>query len=268
MNYITEINRFYDWLETNQVPKSAIALWHSLMHIANKAGWEQSFTVAISTIESKTGFKRSELYEARNVLTQKGRITWRQRGGNLSAEYELIPFSDHIADAKAYTKAYTSADTITTTKPTQKGTINKLKETTLKKTKPLAGEPPEEKVLYWQKIVDTWFVFYKKNYLIEPTFNGAAAKNLQLIIQRLQKLNKQSADKKEWTEEYALRMLNHFFTKAMSDDWLKSNFLLNILYSKFDSIVQKSNGTNNNKQQTGAGVNTASMLSKIASMPG
>ena len=79
-NYITEINMFYDWLETNQIPKSAIALWHGLMHIANKAGWEQSFTVAISTIESKTGFKRSELFEARNILTQKNRISWKYSG--------------------------------------------------------------------------------------------------------------------------------------------------------------------------------------------
>lgn len=131
MNYITEINRFYDWLETNQVPKSAIALWHSLMHIANKSGWEQRFTVAISTIESKTGFKRSELNEARNILTQKGRILWRSRGGNLCAEYEIIPFCDHIADAKAITKAYTSADTIPTTNPTQTVPINKLNKTEL-----------------------------------------------------------------------------------------------------------------------------------------
>lgn len=129
MNYISEINRFYDWLETNQVPKSTIALWHCLMHIANKTGWEQKFTVAISTIESKTGFKRSELMEARNILAQKGRITWKARGGNLAAEYEIVPFCDRIADAKAITKAYTSADTIGNSPPTQKGTITKLEET-------------------------------------------------------------------------------------------------------------------------------------------
>jgi len=129
MNYISEINRFYDWLETNQVPKSAIALWHALMHIANKTGWEQRFTVAISTIESKTGFKRSELMEARNILSQKGRVTWKARGGNLAAEYEMIPFCDRIADAKAITKAYTNPDTIPITNPTQTPTINKLEET-------------------------------------------------------------------------------------------------------------------------------------------
>jgi len=126
MNYISEINRFYDWLETNQIPKSAIALWHSLMHIANKTGWQNKFTVAISTIESKTGFKRSELYDARNILTQKGRISWKQRGGNLSAEYEIYPFCVHNTDAFNYTKSYTSADTIPVTNDTQKDTINKL----------------------------------------------------------------------------------------------------------------------------------------------
>lgn len=125
MNYISEINEFYDWLETNQIPKSAIALWHALMHINNKARWVTVFPVAISTIESKTGFKRSELFEARNILQQKGRIRWKPRGGNLSAEYEIICFSVHIADTKAYAKAYTNPDII----PTQTDTIYKQDNT-------------------------------------------------------------------------------------------------------------------------------------------
>jgi hypothetical protein len=129
LNYITEINRFYDWLETNDIPKSAVALWYALMHVNNKAEWKQSFEVAISTLEFKTKFRRSELYEARNILAQKGRITWRPRGGNLSATYEMVPFCVHNTDAISYTKAYTNPDTIPNTNPTQTGTINKLNYT-------------------------------------------------------------------------------------------------------------------------------------------
>ncbi len=196
------------------------------------------------------------------------------RGGNLSAEYEIISFCDHIADAKAYTKAYTSADTIPNSKPTQTGTINKLKETGQNKTKQSSsgasqpvGKNDLEKTVHWKALVDAWFVFYKKNYLIEPTFNGAAAKNLKLIVDRLRQLAEKSEPKPEWTEVYAVSLLNRFLTKAVADDWLKNNFLLNNLYSKFDSIVQK-NGTHNNKQQTGSAVNTGSILSKINAMPG
>ncbi|MBK7885499.1 MAG: hypothetical protein IPJ81_18170 [Chitinophagaceae bacterium] len=65
------------------------------------------------------------------------------------------------------------------------------------------------------KIVDAWFSFYKKNYVIEPTFNGAAAKNLKLIVERLQKLADKAVPKYEWTEEYALKVTNHFLRKPL-----------------------------------------------------
>jgi hypothetical protein len=124
MNYIVEINMFYDWLETNRVAKSVIALWHVLMHINNKTNWSQSFEVAISTLEFKTGFRRSELCRARNILEQKGRIKWKARGGNLCAVYSIIPFCVHNTD----TSADTSADT--------KLTTNKLNYTKLKSNIP------------------------------------------------------------------------------------------------------------------------------------
>jgi len=134
MNYIQEINAFYDWLETNSLPKSSIALWHALMHINNKARWANSFEVAISTIEFKTGFKRSELFEARNILSQKGRITWKARGGNLAATYSMIPFCVHNTDTNTNANGYASADANGYTNPTQTGTINKLNITKPNKT--------------------------------------------------------------------------------------------------------------------------------------
>lgn len=131
MNYIKEINSFYDWLETNRVSKSAIALWQALMHINNKANWTQSFEVAISTLEFKTGFRKSELCEARNILAQKGRIKWKSRGGNLSAVYIIIPFCVH----NTYTSLTTSVYANLTQIGTQKGTTNKLNKTKQNKEK-------------------------------------------------------------------------------------------------------------------------------------
>lgn len=139
MNYISEINGFNDWLETNALPKSAVALWYAIMHVNNKAKWAPSFEVAISTLEFKTKFKRSELFEARNILTQKGRMVWKPRGGNLCATYELIPFCVHNTDAIPDAKGYTNPDTKAYTKPTQKHTINKLNKD---KTKLSIMSPP------------------------------------------------------------------------------------------------------------------------------
>lgn len=41
MNYIAELKAFYDRLELNPAPSPAIALWHALMSIANKTGWQR-----------------------------------------------------------------------------------------------------------------------------------------------------------------------------------------------------------------------------------
>lgn len=250
-NYISEINMFYDWLETNQIPKSAIALWHGLMHIANKAGWEKSFTVAISTIESKTGFKRSELFEARNILTQKGRVAWKQRGGNLCAVYEINFFCVHNTDAKAYASADTSADAKAYTKPTQKHTINKTRLDYSLSSEKISEEPIKSKnpkkekteILHWKKLVETWFSYYKNQFLIEPTFNGVAAKNLKEIIHRLEKMPR--PQEKEWTEEYCIRVFSKFLEKANTDSWLQKNFLLTNLCNQFDKIATPKNNGNN-----------------------
>ena len=131
MNYIIEILAFYDWLEWNPLPSSAICLWHSLMHMANKTGWQKEFTVPMGVLESKTGLKRTTVCEARNLVKQLGRIDWRSRNGNQCAVYALCPFgehnTEHNADAMANTKL---------TQPrTQSRLLNKQKETKLNETK-------------------------------------------------------------------------------------------------------------------------------------
>lgn len=278
-NYITEINKFYDWLETNQIPKSAIALWHGLMHICNKTGWEQRFTVAISTIESKTGFKRSELYEARNILTQKGRITWRQRGGNLCAEYELSFFSIvekkknsvRNTDTSADTKGYTSADTSADTNPMQKGTINRQDQKKQNKTSSKshsAGKPSgkeKTELPYWKKFIEAWHQWYEQKLGSKYNYLDKDFAHLKKIYVFLEK---RAQEKKfEFNEENLLKAFKFFLNKAWEkDDWLRNNFTIPNILSQFNQIA---NGQSSNakKQQTGANASTSSLLSKIAAMP-
>jgi DnaD/phage-associated family protein len=98
MNYIKEINAFYDWLETNSLSTSSIVLWHALMHINNKAGWVSEFAVAVSVLSVKTGLSERTISNARNELKQKGRIDWKSRKGNQSAIYKIVPLSAMYAD--------------------------------------------------------------------------------------------------------------------------------------------------------------------------
>jgi DnaD/phage-associated family protein len=91
MNYIKEINAFYDWLELNELSPSAINLWYALMHINNKAGWTETFTVAESVLCVKTGLTDRTLRKVRNELKQKGRIDFTSRKGKAPI-YKIIPF--------------------------------------------------------------------------------------------------------------------------------------------------------------------------------
>lgn len=132
----------------------------------------------------------------------------------------------------------------------------------------VGGKPPTKKtsttaVEFWQPMVDTWFTFYKEKFLIDPTFSAAMAKSFKTIVSNIKKLG--TADGTIWTEDYAVRLLQHFFKKAYGDAWLRENFLLTNLNSKFDSIVQKNQS--NEKKPTGSAVSSTSILSKINSMP-
>lgn len=143
MNYIKEINSFYDWLELNSVSDSVITLWHALMHINNKAGWNMEFTVAISTLQVKTSLSKSSIIRARNVLKQLGRLDFRERKGNQSCAYKIIAFhSDTQNETQPDTEFVTQADTQTVT---QTDTINKLNYTKLNNVL-LEKEPKEEKL--------------------------------------------------------------------------------------------------------------------------
>ncbi|WP_100489431.1 DnaD domain protein [Sporolactobacillus pectinivorans] len=93
MNYITQINAFYDRLETNSLSTSAITLWHALMHINNKAAWRREFPVAVSVLCVKTGLAERTIFKARNELKQNGFIEFRSRRGNQAAVYKLADLS-------------------------------------------------------------------------------------------------------------------------------------------------------------------------------
>jgi len=176
MNYITEINAFYDWLETNSISDSAINLWHAMMAVNNKTGWKKEFTVAISTLEGRTKLSKSSIIRARNQLKQSGRIDFKERKGNQSCVYNLIAFH---TDTQSGTQSVTQTDTQS---GTQSDTITKLKETKLNKTSLLEKEtkanfPFRNELLKkggLEKLVDDWLKVRKtkKATNSETAFTG------------------------------------------------------------------------------------------------
>lgn len=128
MNYISEIRAFYDWVEYQDVSTNEIVLWHALMSICNKTHWQDSFTVAISTLNLKTGLSRPAIYKARNKLRQLNRIDFKERRGNQSTMYQMIPFVS-LTKTQNDTQLDTQYITQTDTQPcTQSIHINKNKQ--------------------------------------------------------------------------------------------------------------------------------------------
>jgi len=105
MDYMAEINAFFTWLETHPISYTARNLWHTLMHVANRARWIHEFSVAVSVLEAKSGMSRSNVYRARNELLENGRITCKSRTGNQCAMYAIISFASQIE-----TQSETQAD--------------------------------------------------------------------------------------------------------------------------------------------------------------
>lgn len=93
VNYLQEIVAFNEWKEVNQLPATAIALWHELMAINNKCGWQQEFTVPNGLLQIKAGLSRKQFDAARLLLIQKGRITYKKSNNvNQAGKYSMIPF--------------------------------------------------------------------------------------------------------------------------------------------------------------------------------
>lgn len=92
MNYIKEINSFYDWILYNPLPTGAIALWNALMSINNKAGWAGEFTVANIVLQGITGLSRQGLDKSRNTLVQKGLVEYKKGTSNQAGKYKMIKF--------------------------------------------------------------------------------------------------------------------------------------------------------------------------------
>lgn len=129
MNYILEIKAFYDLLETSQLSTQDIVLWHALMHIANKTGWQDKFAVAISVLEIKTGLKKKAIYNSRNQLKIKGLIDFETRSGNQSTVYKIISLVA-LTETQIETQVGTQTGTqVETQVGTQVRTINKLNKT-------------------------------------------------------------------------------------------------------------------------------------------
>ena len=74
MNYIAEIKRFYDRQLSEHLSAGQIALWHALMEISNRNGWQEWFSAPVETLMLFSGLSRSSVYDAVKHLISSGFI--------------------------------------------------------------------------------------------------------------------------------------------------------------------------------------------------
>lgn len=98
MNYIAEINSFWDSTILNPLSTGQVALWFGLMHINNKCNWTEWFTVSNQVLSIHTGLSRSGILKARNELKQRGLIDFRERGTKATS-YKMVTMSNSVQDS-------------------------------------------------------------------------------------------------------------------------------------------------------------------------
>lgn len=127
MNYIKQLNAFYELLVINPLSSSAVCLYGVLLHVNNKCNWITEFTVANLTLQSFTGLSRIALDRARNELVQKNYIKYKKGSGNQSGKYTIINLIVRF-DTQTDTQYDTQSDTEDDTQyDTQSEHINKHK---------------------------------------------------------------------------------------------------------------------------------------------
>ncbi len=143
MDYIKEMNAFYDLDMANQLTPNAISLYFALLNIANKLYWRADFTASNIRLQSKAGISnRKTLDRARNQLIQKGLVSYKQ-SGNQAGSYTIFGCVGQIMG-----KNVPTGDRSNVPEGVPESVhINNLNKTNLNKNKNIYAHPDGARVL-------------------------------------------------------------------------------------------------------------------------
>lgn len=78
MNYIRQLNAFFDYLQRNSLSQSEQLLYHTLLMVNNSCGWIENFGRTNQSLAGIMGVSINTLLKARNQLQQKGLISFKK----------------------------------------------------------------------------------------------------------------------------------------------------------------------------------------------
>lgn len=128
MNYLKQVNTFFELLLSNPLSANAQCLYFNLLNINNKCNWLEEFTTANSTLMGFTNLNKQALYRARNELIQRNLIEFKKGiNQNQSGKYKIVEFvtADNTADDTANN---TADDTALDTADDTNNKLNKTKQ--------------------------------------------------------------------------------------------------------------------------------------------
>ena len=259
MNYLKLIRGFWRSHEEHLFTCTEVALYFHLVEVCNICGWKNPFKRNNSKIGADLGISINTLKNARNKLAQCGLISFKTQNGSPNVVYTLSKFDEVVVEVGSEVVVEVGSEVGSEVLPTK----DKLNKTKLNKTKlskshsenefsviekieNLKSEipkPPED--LFYKKFVSVWFEFYKKQFSVKPTYGALEGNKIKSILKKL-KL-KCEEFQMDWNLESAGESFKQFLEVAITDKWLKENFQLAILDSKFDSIIVKALKNNGNQ---------------------
>lgn len=246
--------RWFNWCFENpeKVKPTHHAIYFFAIEHCNRLGWKEKFGFPTQMTMDAIGIKKTQTYtDHLKDLVDYGFIklvekSTNQHSANIISLLTAMPKNGKALDKALLKQRFKQTDSNGCTTSLSNGTIDKPLNNEQENQEPI-NNLPETKVSvdkkYFEFLKIIWFEFYTDKFSLPPTFNSLNGKKLKSIILKLETFSKNQ--KFEFTEEIAKKTFLKFLTLAYSDNWLKSNFLLSNLDSKFDSIIQLSkNGTN------------------------
>ena len=147
MNYIKQINAFWDWLEINGLSYGEVVLYLAILHRANRTAWKEEFTIANTTLLNLCGISNNKsLSRMRNKLVQLKLITYTGGSKGKAGTYTVAKlYLDTCSDTTLDTTLDTCSDTCSDTINKHKQILKQKRKQDIPPLSPQGGKSPEAK---------------------------------------------------------------------------------------------------------------------------
>lgn len=146
MNYISELNSFWDSVMIKPLSTGQVSLYLALLNVCNRSNWTEWFSIPNQSLSVLTGLSKSGILKARNELRQKGYIDFKERGTKATM-YKIITRLNSNRDSVRVSNLVSVRDGVRNSNPLYKQKQNE----TIK--------PPISPVMHFE---DFWDAYPKK----------------------------------------------------------------------------------------------------------